>query len=85
MTRLTSCGMPTPLGAETMSPALKHARNYYAWIADQFRPHLGKRVLDVGGGHGPHLDHVVAPGRFVMSVDLAAECVGEKIEATNRE
>lgn len=71
------CGKPTPLGAETMSPALKHARNYYAWIADQFRPHLGKRVLDVGGGHGPHLDHVVAPGRFVMSVDLAGECVSE--------
>jgi 2-polyprenyl-3-methyl-5-hydroxy-6-metoxy-1,4-benzoquinol methylase len=60
-----------------MSPALRHARNYYAWIADQFRPHLGKRVLDVGGGHGPHLDHVVAPGRFVMSVDLSPECVGD--------
>jgi SAM-dependent methyltransferase len=66
-----------PLGAETMSPALKHARNYYAWIADQFRPHLGKRVLDIGGGHGPHLDHVVARGRFVMSVDLSPECVAD--------
>jgi SAM-dependent methyltransferase len=60
-----------------MSPALKHARNYYAWIADQFRPHLGRRVLDIGGGHGPHLDHVVASGRFVMSVDLSPECVAD--------
>jgi SAM-dependent methyltransferase len=64
-----------PLGAETMSPALKNAHNYYAWIAERFQPWLGKRVLDIGGGHGPHLDHVVAPGRFVMSVDLSPECV----------
>ncbi len=66
-----------PLGAETMSPSLKYARNYYAWIADQFRPWLGQRVLDIGGGHGPHLDHVVAPGRFVTSLDLSPECVAE--------
>ena len=72
-----SRGTPLPLGAETMSPALQHAGNYYAWIAEQFQARLGKRVLDVGGGHGPHLDHVVAPGRFVMSVDLSADCVGE--------
>ena len=70
-------GTPGPLGAETMSPALQQARNYYAWIADQFRVGLGKRVLDVGGGHGSHLDHIVAPGRFVMSLDLSADCVGE--------
>ena len=67
----------TPLGAETMSPAMRSAHNYYAWIAQRFQPWLGKRVLDIGGGHGPHLDHVVAPGRFVMSVDLSPECVAE--------
>ena len=63
-------GTPGPLGAETMSPALQQARNYYAWIADQFRVGLGKRVLDVGGGHGSHLDHIVAPGRFASAVRL---------------
>lgn len=66
-----------PLGAETMSPSLKSARNYYAWIADQFKPWLGRRVLDVGGGHGPHLDHVVAPDRIVTSLDLSPESVAD--------
>lgn len=66
---------PVPTGTETMSPALRHARNYYAWIAEQFLPILGTRVLDIGGGLGTHLDHVVKPGRFVMSIDLSADGV----------
>jgi SAM-dependent methyltransferase len=64
-----------PRGAETMSPALRSARNYYAWIADQFRPLLGARVLDIGGGHGSHLEQVVDGRRFVMSLDVSPECV----------
>jgi SAM-dependent methyltransferase len=66
-----------PLGSDTMSPAMASATNYYAWIAEQFRPLLGRRVLDIGGGHGAHLDHIVDPERFVMSVDLSPECVQE--------
>ncbi len=66
-----------PLGADTMSPAMASATNYYAWIAEQFRPLLGRRVLDIGGGHGAHLDHFVDAERFVMSVDLSPECVQE--------
>jgi SAM-dependent methyltransferase len=60
-----------------MSPSMSHAHNYYAWIADQFRPWLGERVLDVGGGHGAHLEHAVSCGRFVTSLDLSAECVAD--------
>jgi SAM-dependent methyltransferase len=68
------------MGADTMSPAMASARNYYAWIAAQFQPVLGHRVLDIGGGHGAHLDHVVSGDRFVMSVDLSPECVREMEE-----
>ncbi len=68
---------PTPVGAETMSPSLRTARNYYAWIADQFAPYLGLRILDVGGGHGAHLDHAVGPGRFVTPVDVSEASVRE--------
>lgn len=68
---------PRPVGGETMSPSLIEARNYYAWIMDRFVPYLGRRVLDVGGGNGPLLDHVVARGRSVTAVDLSADCVRE--------
>jgi SAM-dependent methyltransferase len=60
-----------------MSPAMASAANYYAWIASRFRPVLGHRVLDIGGGHGPHLDHVVDAGRTVVSLDLSPACVAE--------
>ena len=66
-----------PVGAETMSPSLETATNYYSWIASQFRPLLGDRVLDIGGGHGSHLDHIVADQRSVTSLDLSPECVRE--------
>lgn len=65
----------TPLGATTMSPALKNASNYYSWIAGQFTGRLGGRVLDIGGGHGPLLEHVVSSSQFTMSVDLDSQCV----------
>jgi len=60
-----------------MSPALQSARNYYAWIASFFEPVLGRRILDIGGGHGAHLEHVVDGRRFVMSLDVSAESVTE--------
>lgn len=66
-----------PLGAETMSPAMARAKNYYGWIASQFQLILGERILDVGGGHGAHLDHIVTPNRFVVSVDLSPDCICE--------
>src|SRR5262245_50856354 len=66
-----------PLGADTMSPALRTARNYYDWMAAHFVPVLGRRVLDIGGGYGSQLEHVVDGSRSVLSLDLSADCVAE--------
>ena len=66
-----------PIGGDTMSPAMGSAINYYAWIASQFQPMLGQRVLDIGGGHGAHLEFIISRDRFVMSVDVSPECVRE--------
>lgn len=66
-----------PLGSDTLSPSLRHATNYYAWIAEQFQATLGRRVLDIGGGLGPLLDHVVAESREILAVDLDAGAVEE--------
>ena len=69
--------MSTPLGSETLSPSLRFATNYYAWIAEQFSATLGSRVLDIGGGMGPLLDHVLGPSREILSIDLDPEAVEE--------
>jgi SAM-dependent methyltransferase len=79
--------MTTPLGSETLSPSLRHATNYYGWIAEQFGPTLGHRVLDIGGGMGPLLDHVVGPAREITSIDLdppAVEEIRQRFSADSR-
>ena len=32
--------------------AMEYAPNYHAWILDEFNPHIGKRVVEVGSGTG---------------------------------
>ena len=39
--------------------ALAGARNYYRAIVSHFRPHLGRRVLEVGAGIGTFAQHVL--------------------------
>lgn len=56
-----------------MAPELAGATRYYAWVFDAIAPALGRRVLDIGGGYGSHLEAVVASGRSVVSLDLSSE------------
>jgi SAM-dependent methyltransferase len=56
--------------AEESSP------NYLRWIADRCRPHLGKRVLEVGAGTGS-ITELYAPGRDVLAIDRSPWCVDE--------
>ena len=56
--------------AEESSP------NYLRWIADRCRPHLGKRVLEVGAGTGS-ITGLYAPGRDVLAIDRSPWCVDE--------
>lgn len=64
-----------PEGAATMSPEMPGAVNYYDWIGSQMIPHLGQNILDVGGGYGAHLEHIVRGPYRVMSVDLSQASV----------
>ncbi|MDQ3081675.1 MAG: hypothetical protein M3R07_05635, partial [Gemmatimonadota bacterium] len=50
--------MTTDKAAETFTysgtelDALAEARNYYAWVMQQFEPYLGPDVIEVGAGIG---------------------------------
>jgi SAM-dependent methyltransferase len=39
--------------------AMAEARNYYAWILQQFAPHLGTRTIEVGAGIGTFSDFLL--------------------------
>lgn len=52
------------------------APNYLRWIADAIRPHLGRRVLEVGAGTGS-ITAQYADDRAVLAIDRSAWCVEE--------
>jgi SAM-dependent methyltransferase len=54
--------------------AEESAQNYLSWIADLCRPHLGRRVLDVGAGTGS-ITEQYAKGRDVLAVELSDWCI----------
>lgn len=58
----------------SLEVANEAGRNYMQWIADRCAPHLGRRVLEVGAGHGA-VTARIAPGREVVAVDLSENCV----------
>ena len=40
--------------------AMSFAQNYHSWIADQFRPFLGRKVAEVGAGTGSFSELLLA-------------------------
>jgi ubiquinone/menaquinone biosynthesis C-methylase UbiE len=72
-----------PEGFETMSPGLESAENYYRWIVSQLKPYLGKHLLDIGGGYGSHLAHILPLCPNTLSIELsvhAAQQLRERFE-----
>lgn len=55
---------------------LDDAENYSAWIFSLLEPHLGRRVLEIGAGHGTLTGRLAADGRSVVSTDMSPRCVG---------
>jgi len=52
-----------------------NAPNYTDWIADLCGPYLGKRVLEVGAGHGDLTVRFARPGVEVAATDISERCL----------
>jgi len=70
-----TCIAKRPSGAETMSPDLPGAKKYFQWIVSELEPYLGKHILDIGSGHGIHLEYILPHHPCVTSIDLSLESV----------
>jgi SAM-dependent methyltransferase len=51
---------------------MSEARNYNAWLLDRARPHLGRRVLDVGAGIGTFTEELARVADEVVAVEPEA-------------
>lgn len=61
-------------GQETYSSAIAEARNYTAWVIEAFRPYYGRRLLEVGLGHGGYREALPTLERYV-GVDIDSEAI----------
>ena len=61
---------------KTYSSAIEYADNYTSWILSRLEPFIGKRVLEVGLGHGAYRRHL-PPLEFYAGIDIDADAVEE--------
>jgi len=54
--------------------SLDGAVNYPAWIVELIEPYLGRRVLEVGAGHGTMTGLLAADGRLVTATETSDRC-----------
>jgi len=72
-----------PVGAETFSSGMMEAHRYMAWVLEPFRNYLGKKVLEVGCGHGGYGRSLKGLDTYV-GLDISSELI-EKLKRKHPE
>jgi SAM-dependent methyltransferase len=67
---------PNDFGFSEQLEGARSADNYNRWIADQFLPHVGRRVLEVGCGIG-NLSEFWADRELFVGIDTEEFCVSK--------
>jgi SAM-dependent methyltransferase len=70
-----NAALAAPTGSATMSPAMAEMRAYPRYLYDCVRPHLGRRVWEIGVGYGTYTNWLRAEGRDILATDVDRECV----------
>jgi hypothetical protein len=71
----SSSASQLPTGAATMSPAMADMRAYPRYLFDQVAPHLGRRVWEIGIGHGAYTRWLREAGKSVLATDIDEACI----------
>lgn len=66
-------------GAQTYSSAIETADNYTRWILSAFTPYYGRRLLEVGLGHGGYRQFL-PPGTDYLGLDIDPQSVARAQE-----
>ncbi|MCB9917080.1 MAG: class I SAM-dependent methyltransferase [Planctomycetes bacterium] len=64
-----------PTGASTMSPAMASMQAYPRYLYRKIRPSLGRRVWEIGIGHGTYTRWLRDDGASVLATDIDADCL----------
>lgn len=64
-----------PTGALTMSPAMHQMTAYPRYLLSRVSPVLGKRVWEIGVGHGQYTAELRRQMREVLGTDIDRDCI----------
>ena len=62
-----------PVAVRETLATMEAAERYNEWLYERCRPHLGRRVLDVGAGIGSFTERLLSDGRTVVAVEPDAQ------------
>jgi SAM-dependent methyltransferase len=62
-------------GFETMADSMEFADNYNGWILSQFRPYLGRSLLEIGTGQGNFKKYLSQHVDTYVSVDIDPQVI----------
>ena len=82
--RAQSTEIDSTFGALQELNYLADSNNFFTWIVEQFEPHLGHRILEVGAGLGT-VAQIIAkrrPHSSVTAIEPAANVYGELLTNT---
>lgn len=65
----------TPVGEDTMTPAVRSAWRYHRWVFENFRPFIKKHVLEIGTGHGIYTTYLADIAVDVMATDVDGDAL----------
>ena len=77
--RAQSSDVDSTFGALQELNYLANSDNFFSWIVDQFEPHLGRRIVEVGAGLGT-VAQIIAkrwPNSLVTAIEPAANVFGD--------
>ena len=60
----------SPDGGRVTLERMEQATNYNAWLGRRYRPHLGRRVLEVGAGLGTITDQIADGRELVLALEV---------------
>jgi len=69
-----------PTGGATMSPAMAEMVAYPRYLFSQFEDQLGKRVWEIGVGHGLYTSWLQQLGKDILATDIDEDCLSQARE-----
>ncbi|NOU18339.1 MAG: class I SAM-dependent methyltransferase [Bacteroidales bacterium] len=69
-----------PTGFSTMTSSVEYADNYNSWILKEYKPFIGKNILEIGTGQGNFKKYLKSSCSNYVSIDIDGDVINRAIQ-----